>query len=349
MLPPQARTGGLRLDVTNNGKNSDQELKVFFEKVYDKLGSSPDSVVDVTVVGPLMQESFLAARPSSYRQFIGDFVLSGGPIKSLTLDTFYISTLHIQATQRITIKNSRIGTVIISPGGASVDLQNTYIGKVQLFQESLKHLNMHGGGISELDIPPPQSQNPFTGPVWFSGAWFPIDKHSLDRAQPYRNMRYHLRDLENVRMADLFHALELRAERQQETWTNKIISYVYDMFSDFGASILRPILWLILLGISVSYILIAWDGAVPTRALELSAVGWQTALLDDDIFLQIYRGSYLSFYSIIHPLGLFGGQPLLVASTKCLSILLIFEGIFAATLVALTIFALRRRFKLQQT
>jgi hypothetical protein len=55
-----------------------------------------------------------------------------------------------------------------------------------------------------------------------------------------------------------------------------------------------------------------------------------------------------SFYSIIHPLGLFGGQPVLVASTQWLSGLLIVEGIFSATLIALTIFALRRRFKLQQ-
>lgn len=337
----------------SNNPLSEQQSTVFSERIANALNSSDEAnnTIDVNINYNLMHPCSIGARSLSSKHTIRRFLISGQTTGPLKLDSLYISHMQLQGDniKKITIENSRIATLLITGHHSELDITNTYIGKFVIHPASLKRCNMQGGGISQLDIQPPGSENPFTGSIWFANTWFPTEKDMPQGAQPYRNMRHHLRSLSNMQMADLFHALELRTERRQETWTNKTISYLYDAFSDFGASILRPILWLVLLGVSVSYILITWDGAVPARAFELSAVGWQTALLGDEILTPIFRGFYLSFYSIIHPLGLFGGQPVLVARTTWLSSLLIVEGIFAATLIALTIFAIRRRFKLQQT
>jgi len=349
-VPPPTLQNSLNFQSQNNGVNSDQELKQFFANAQSRLTNGSDAVVDVQIIGPCRQESVLYAHSLSYSRFYGNLLIHN-PVLSLTLDSFYIANLGLShSEQRIVIKNSKIKTLFIH-ANAKVDLeiQDTYVGKVVFHGSSLKRFAMRGGGISQIEIDPQGSVNPFTGSVWFVDTWLPTDKNMIQGPQPYRNMRHHLRSLSNMQMADLFHALELRTERKQETWTNKTISYLYDVFSDFGASILRPVLWLLLLGCSVAYVLIRIDGAVPTHELVSSAVGWQTALLEHDIFAPIARGFYLSFYSITHPLGLFGGQPVLLASSAWLSGLLIIEGIFSATLIALTIFALRRRFKLQAT
>ncbi len=337
----------------NNDPLSNEKSIDFSESISKVLNNSDDanSVIDININYSLIYPCSIAARSLSSKHTIRHFLISGRTTGPLKLDSLYISDLQLHSSnvKKVIIENSRIATLQILGPNSELDIRNTYIGKLVIPPGCLKRCNMHGGGISQLDIQPPGSDNPFTGSIWFANTWFPTEKNMPQGAQPYRNMRYHLRSLSNMQMADLFHALELRTERRQETWTNKAISYIYDLFSDFGASILRPILWLLLLGVSVSYILITQDGAVPIRALESSAVGWQTALLGNDIAAPINRGFYLSFYSIIHPLGLFGGQPVLVASTQWLSSLLIIEGIFSATLIALTIFALRRRFKLQQS
>lgn len=349
-IPPSS-TSAHSLRLERRGGEApflDKDVEDFFEGVYKKLATSPDSIVDILFIGPFaaFQSSFLAR--TSYKQYIGTFTIAWNSLRSLTLDSFHISNLTITGNHQVKLKNCKIRTLFINSGGAELELQNTYIGKLVLAQGALKRFNMYGGGISHIDIPPPRSPNPFTGPVWFSETWFPTDRYVLDAAQPYANMRHHLRSLENVRMADLFHTLELKTERCKETWTNKVFSRLYEIFSDYGSSILRPALWLFLLGTLVSYILIAFDGAVPTNELRQGASGWQTALLGDDYYSRGLRGFYLAFYSIIHPLGVFGGQPILVASTPWLSTLLVIEGIFSATLIALMIFALRRRFKLQQ-
>ena len=350
--PDNVNTKFTSSDGGNGNPLSSQQSTAFIEGIAKVLNTSDDSnsTVDININYGLSSPCSIAARSLSSKHTIRQFVIHERITEPLILDSLCISDLHLTggSVKKVIIENSRIATLQISGPHSELDIRDTYIGKLVIHPGCLKRCNMHGGGISQLDIQPPGSDNPFTGSIWFANTWFPTEKDMPQGAQPYRNMRHHLRSLSNMQMADFFHALELRTERRQETWTNKAISYIYDLFSDFGASILRPILWLLLLGVSVSYILITWDGAIPTHTLESSAVGWQTTLLGDDIAAPISRGFYLSFYSIIHPLGLFGGQPVLVASTQWLSGLLIVEGIFAATLIALTIFALRRRFKLQQ-
>ncbi|MEW6330815.1 MAG: hypothetical protein AB1560_05070 [Pseudomonadota bacterium] len=348
-------------NATNSFKVSDkgpgnppnkQQLDAFFKEIDNTLNAkdSEAGFIDIFVDRHIDHACSLAGHAHARKKVIRNFSIVGRVSKPLKLDSLYISNLDLTHTpKQLIIENSKIATLRITNGiRAELNIRNTYIGKLIFMPGCLKHCDMRGGGIRQIDIDPPGSENPFTGSIWFEKTWFPTEKNMVQGAQPYRNMRHHLRSLSNMQMADLFHALELRTERRQETWTNKAISYLYDLFSDFGSSILRPVLWLILLGVSVSYVLITSDGVIPTRLLESSAVGWQTTLLGDDIFAPITRSFYLSFWSIIHPLGLFGGQPILVASTPWLSTMLIIEGIFAATLIALTIFAIRRRFKLQQ-
>jgi hypothetical protein len=353
--PPDNATNAFSLSSKSpDNPANKQQSAAFFEEVEKALNTEDGntSSIDIAIDRHLSDPCSLVAHTCSQKKTIRNFWILGDITQPLKLDTLDIYCLEIRgnSSKKIIIENSKIARLnIVGVLQTELDIRNTYIGKLALHDPCIRRCLMFGGGITQLEIDPPGSVNPFTGSVWFANTWFPTDKNMTQGAQPYRNMRHHLRSLSNMQMADLFHALELRTERRQETWTNKVISYLYDAFSDFGASILRPVLWLLLLGVSVSYILITWAGAIPTHALESSAVGWQTTLLGNDILAPITRGFYLSFYSIVHPLGLFGGQPLLVASTRLLSGLLIIEGLFSATLIALTIFALRRRFKLQQS
>ena len=350
--PPENATNTFSLSSKSNEPADKQGAETFFEEVQGALNTEDGktSFIDINIDRRREYSCSLVARTNSRKKAIRNFRITGNSTQSLKLGTLIIFYLDVVESNKIIIENSYIARLNVTGKlQVELDIRNTYIGKLVLHMPCIRRCIMIGGGVTQLEIDPPGSENPFTGSVWFENTWFSTDKNMLQGPQPYRNMRHHMRSMSNMQMADLFHALELRTERRQETWTNKAISYLYDWFSDFGASILRPILWLLLLGFSVSYILLTGDGAIPTRALESSAVGWQTALLGNDIAAPIYRGFYLSFYSITHPLGLFGGQPLLVASTHWLSGLLIIEGILSATLIALTIFALRRRFKLQQS
>jgi len=273
-------------------------------------------------------------------------------------------TLHTDA--HLTLQNLRIGELLAHSGNASLSFVNCDIGRLyiagntgtdvrardlnigvlEIAGYSLAHFEMTAGCILDLKCTPPGGDNPFTGTVLFHKVFFPRDRKNylLKGPQPYRNLRHHLRSLENAQMANLIHSAELAVERQDDEWPNRLIGWFYQLFSDFGSSALRPLLWLVGFA-GVSFV---WTyksaGAVLASAEKLE--GWQKIFLRTDCAGELLRSLYLAFQPVANPIGIFAKEPLLLARFPSLAVWLSIQGVLSVILIALAIFAIRRRFKI---
>jgi len=163
--------------------------------------------------------------------------------------------------------------------------------------------------------------------------------------QPYRNLRHHLRALENDRAANIVHAAEQAVERETDSWPAKILSHLYELGSDFGGSVGRPILLLLCLWIVTTSIIVTFDGAMCALPAE-SYTGWRAVFLQPDLEGKIARSMMLATQPITNPLGVFGFKSLMVAKSGWLNFALVLDGIVSAALLALFFLAARRRFKM---
>jgi len=231
---------------------------------------------------------------------------------------------------------------------SKIFIHNTKIFNVEIYKNSVGNIEVIGCIILDIRCPTSYQGNPFLGSVSLSRNYFPKSTKGfpLENAQAYRNLRAHLLALQNTVAADKFHALEQAVERETDTLFNRIVSRSYEALSDFGGSILRPVVWLGLL--TVASVLLIWifDGAV--RGLDLSVYqGWRAGLLDNDAWGRVARAVTLGTQPLYNPLGIFGAKTLLVARSGWIAFWLSFQAFFSAVLVALTILAVRRRFKMK--
>lgn len=232
---------------------------------------------------------------------------------------------------------------------ARVTLINTKVGTLNINQANL--IDMEGGCVLNIEVPAPGGAiNPLTGSIDFLNTFFPKNRkdYLLPGPQPYRNMRHHLRAIENGQMANLFHSAELAVERERDTGVNKFLSYAYQALSDFGSSAFRPIAWWFGIGILSTIIVFSTNGATPTFGAD-KYPGWKAMLVADncDFWTGVTKAAYLSFSTMLNPLGLMGHRTLLVPSNGWIFIILVFQALLSAILIALMILAIRRRFKMQ--
>jgi len=272
----------------------------------------------------------------------------------LVLSEVSIKELHVNVAGGVTIRatNCNIAQLRNDVLNASTEIRlyQSNVGTLRLRSGALSHLEMWGGSLLNVDCPPPGGGNPFTGTVSFTkNVFFPRRRNSyiLPGPQPYRNMRYHLRSLENAQMANLIHSAELAVERGDDSRMNRILSHLYEWMSDFGSSALRPLVWQGVLFVLSFSLILSSDGAVhasqdPTSEL----VGWQQVLIDPR-WGACARAAYLALQPLVNPIGIFGPRSLLVPRFPWLAVWLSVAGILGIILLALFIFAIRRRFKIQ--
>lgn len=253
----------------------------------------------------------------------------------------------------ILIENCRISRLQLGMGGGGNEvnlvMRKSWVGNLVLYPKSIQHFEMTGGGIFNLECPTPDAENPFTGSVIFArDVFLPRNtKHYLIKGpQPYRNLQAQLMKLENGPAVSFVRAAEQAIEREADTHFNKFLSYLYQWFSDFGSSALRPVLWLVALFVSNALLIYYIDGAVLKLQAELYA-GWEKNLLDTSATGKASRAAFLALQSIVNPFGIFGARAMVVAETGLLNIWLGVSGLFSAVLIALLILALRRRFKMR--
>lgn len=265
--------------------------------------------------------------------------ISGVAIWSLQLGP-NISNLHI--------KKCKIANLIThSHTNIDLVLEDTDIGRITLMEGSISSLDVNRGSILRIKCGPPGSGNPFKGSVTFKGTFLPTSRHDylFSGPQPYRNMRHHLKSLENAQMANLFHSVELATERLDDTVPNKIFSYCYAAFSDYGSSAFRPLLWLLATYLISAMLVYFSSGAVIPDPASLS--GWKNVLAEGGVRGDISRSLVLALQPIVNPLQIFSVKALLDPRTGWIFVLMIVQSFLSIIWIALAVFAIRRRFKMQ--
>ncbi len=275
------------------------------------------------------------------------------PLK-LALYGVSVKQLYVIAGPGVILRatDCNIAHLWIQSMGASVQLRldQSNVGTLQVVSDALNHFEMQAGSLLNVNCPPPTGGNPFTGTVVFTkDVFFPRRRnvYILPGPQPYRNMRYHLRSLENAQMANLIHSAELAVEREDDSRMNRILSHFYEWMSDFGSSSLRPLVWQGALFLLSFFLILCSDGAVhASQGPEYELVGWQQVLIDP-YWGPWVRAAYLALQPLVNPIGIFGPRSLLIPRFPWLAVWLSVAGILGIVLLALFIFAIRRRFKIQ--
>ncbi len=125
---------------------------------------------------------------------------------------------------------------------------------------------------------------------------------------------------------------------------SRLISALYEYLSDYGSSVARPALYFIALMMFTFAITLCFDGA--TYANSDEPYGWQQGLIGSDYEAQLMRSLVLTGQATLNPLGIFATKVLLVAKTGLLAFWLTVHGLISTILIALFIFAVRRKFKI---
>ena len=305
-------------------------------------------------------ELFINDKSLSEINFINTIHISNKDIQLFEFENINIPTLYIhhQCTSiNIKLTKCNIGTLIIEgyPNTKhhtrNFIINNTNIGTLTLKEFCVHSFSMKGGSILNIECPNVNEDAPFIGDVSFKDVFLPIGNlYSVDRftIQGYRNIQYHLQNMQATLASNLFHTLELRAERKFEPKTNKTISYLYDWFSEYGSSILKPFMWLFsfwIISIAIFYLTDGLETLDP-KATKLY-VGWRNIFTEIGAWAILSKSMYQSLINIVNPLGIFGVKSLLIPKYGILTVWSIIHSLFSVTFITLTLFAIRRRFKLQ--
>jgi len=305
--------------------------------------------------GMTRHEIKICGEKASWEQGIYHLDITQGISGTLTIENISIHRLNINNDSGfpvvIHLEGCNVGTLSVSrpkadSGCIELVCVNTNIGKLEMKETSLHSMDMTSGCILGLSCPPPGSKNPISGDISFVNVFFPRNTkdYLLSGAQAYRSLRHHLTSLQNIQAANLIRSAELAVERESDYGTNKWLSRLYELFSDFGSSTWRPIAWLFGFFVVSSLVIFFTSGAVQGIPDAVIYSGWRSALIkpDDNLF----RTVYLASQPIINPLGIFSPKALLVPKNGWIFTLLLFQGLFSPVWIALFIFAVRRRFRL---
>lgn len=251
------------------------------------------------------------------------------------IDCFIGKLRFTYPPDRLLIADSWIGTWEVHQSLSSA--QNLY-----------RDVEFVRGGLLDVSCPAPYAASPFRGSVSFARTRFSTNRRHLIRgAQPYRNLRAQLAKLENSLAANQVHIAEQVLERQEDSsHFNKAISFSYQGLANFGGSVWRPIGILITAVVLMVGFLCAADGGVPNLDVQ-EAGGWRASLIGDGWEKVLIRAIVLTLQSTLGPLGgLLGAKSLVIPRTFWLAIVLAPYSILCASLFALFLISLRRRFKM---
>ncbi|MDH5328270.1 MAG: hypothetical protein OEZ68_22005 [Gammaproteobacteria bacterium] len=283
--------------------------------------------------------------------------ISCGINTKLKLENMYIEHMHINLTDLhlvMEITGCKIGeiNILTSNDGRkfSSKISNTFIGKLVLNPDVINNFKIHSGFVGNMECPPPGSNNPFSGSIKFSNntdfPTKPIDGF-IQGAQPYKNIQHHLRALDNNLAADIFHSLEMRMERHYDSRWSNVFNWFYGAISNYGASIGRPILWLVGLFLLTSVAIYGIDGT-EKAASDDQYHGWQRKLIDPDKNdARMAKAFYLTASYTVNPLGVFKTKNLVVPKDYLALAISTVYSVFSSASFTLLILAIRRRFKLK--
>ena len=121
--------------------------------------------------------------------------------------------------------------------------------------------------------------------------------------------------------------------------------YLYQWFSNYGSSAIRPIIWLfVFAGITATWSYTT-NGAMPVIRTPILG-DWRESVYKCGNEGNRYRSLILAAQPMVNPLSIFGTKSVVVPKTKKLAFWISVQSILSVVMIALSIFAIRRRFKL---
>ncbi|MCB1584347.1 MAG: hypothetical protein KDI92_14915, partial [Xanthomonadales bacterium] len=200
-----------------------------------------------------------------------------------------------------------------------------------------------------FDISPGFHDCTFGQSVDFSNVKFK-DTSSQSAVSDYRSLKVAMNKASNHRKEAYFHSLEQKSLRNQVDVPRNIkyVSWLYEKFSDYGQSFLRPLMSFIFLNLFCTLIYVLFK----------LKIKWATlAIMANAFFLDFISLIKFSIYNIISPFKIligksgedikyFFGHGLTLHQEVIIYLVATFQSLFSLVLIALTLLAIRRAFKL---
>ncbi len=211
----------------------------------------------------------------------------------------------------------------------------------------MRDLIISGGGILAIECPNPATRMVFSGDVVIRDNVFLPKKDGIYKRkkigfQPWSNAREQLAKLGNINAASKFHSVQLRLERPSLPTSLWIVSWAYDIFSDFGNSIVRPFVWLCAFWIASFS---AWFFTTARPAGDACASGFCLATSGAEFLDRLWLALLLATKPVLAPIGVPGTE---VAGITIGPGGMLVELLYRLTVLVLLLFigiALRRRFR----
>ncbi len=175
------------------------------------------------------------------------------------------------------------------------------------------------------------------------------DTHSRDAAPAYRALKVAMNKASNKRQEAVFYGLEQQSLRNQDDTARflKFFSFLYEKFSDYGQSLVRPVvsLTIVLVVFAAIYSSIIFEVFKIFDYFNRGAPDFWKKLLSITKFTVTNVTSPFRVWTEGHVKSVFGSE--LVASQELLiSIIASFQTVLSLALITLFLLALRRAFKL---
>lgn len=228
--------------------------------------------------------------------------VSGG--QELELVGLRIRRLETHGLEKLELTGCSIGALHPESAAMRLTFSDTLIDELDLARNGffLTRLDWSGGYLGYLKA----SAGEIRGDITIRDLRLPKVKGPRG-AQWLRDARKLLNDKNNGLAAAVFHAAELVVSRPNEPWAARWASRVYELGSDFGNSIGRPVAWFF--GTLVTIFALAL--AVGTEANLDAASGWHRALKEPcELSAQVLRAGIYAMQSIFNPLNLIVPKPL---------------------------------------
>lgn len=243
---------------------------------------------------------------------------------------------------RVTLRGCYIRHLVISGTETQIRIEDCVIGNLVFDIGTISGLDIADSCILHITTSSEvATKNPFHGNVLIRDTWLARDpRDHAGRISDLRQIRTHLSSINNFAAAGIFHAAELSLERKHiKRWLSarKFVSWIYEVLSDYGNSISRPLIFLAVFYVVMWLIVFATDNVVTTSGL----VGWQTHLCTS----RPLRAFAYPILAIFNPVGVFG-KPILIAGSWLSSLILTALAFIGTMCVGLMFVGIRRRFKL---
>jgi hypothetical protein len=248
-----------------------------------------------------------------------------------------IHELELNGVSEVVIQKCRIGVLTITNASTSAELSDTWVEKLA-FEGVLQELVWTGGYLGSATIPATAEMR---GDIILRGVYISADRkrHGI---QWLRDIRRKFTEKNNLHAASVFHPTELLMNRATDPWSANVVSYFYGLGSNFGNSIGRAALCLLV--VFVGAFLVGWIGG--TTANTDGQVGWLLHLNDGDCGNKSVRTFLYALNTTFNPINLIVSKPLVAPEHSTGALIGSFLSIFGAISFALLVLGIRRRFKI---